>query len=189
MTLQVDEAASALRDAEAAAGRAASAHGYRIASSYLILWGVVWTAADVASQISPERGKIAWLVGVLIGVAGGVYLGVRQAARHVGRVQRGRKGWLQALIVAAAIGGFAASVSAIASPVSFAQSNAIAALAVGAIYMALGAGVGLRVSAVGAAIIAITLLGWFFARDYFFLWMAAAGGGGLILGGLWFREV
>ena len=47
MTIQADEAASALKAAEAAAGRAAAAHGYRIASSYLILWGVIWTVGNL----------------------------------------------------------------------------------------------------------------------------------------------
>jgi hypothetical protein len=98
---------------------------------------------------------------------------------------------LKAFLVALAIGGFGASAAVIAPALSFVQYSALGCLAVGAIYLAMGAGAGagLRLSAVGAAIMAATLVGWFFARDQFFLWMAVAGGGGLILGGLWLRKV
>jgi hypothetical protein len=185
MTIQAEEAASALKDAEVAAGRATAAHAYRIASGFLILWGAIWAVANVACQVSPHLGQTVWTAGSLVGVAGSVILGSRR------RGARGKGGWLKALLVALAIGGFGAGVSIIAPPLSFAQGEAIACLAVGAIYVAMGAGggPGLRLSAVGAALIVATLVGWLFAREQFFAWMAAAGGGGLILGGLWLRKV
>jgi hypothetical protein len=185
MTIQADEAASALKEATAAAGRAEAAQGYQQASGYLILWGVIWFAANVASQVSERTGIVAWNIGALIGVAGSVALGARQ------RRTRGKGGGLKSLLVALAIGGFGASAAAIAPRLSFAQYSALGCLAVGAIYLAMGAGAsgGLRLSAVGAAVMAATLVGWFFAREQFFLWMAVAGGGGLILGGFWFRKV
>lgn len=185
ITIPAEEAASALKDAEAAAGRAEAARGYHLASGYLILWGVVWVAGNVASQVSERVGITAWNVGVLIGVVGSFVMGARQ------RGVRARGGGVKALLVALAIGGFGMSSAAIAPGLSFMQFSALACLAVGAIYLAMGAGAGggLRLSAVGAAIMAATLIGWFFAREQFFLWMAVAGGGGLILGGLWFRKV
>ena len=39
-----------------------------------------------------------------------------------------------------------------------------------------------------AAIIALTLIGYFFVGDAFDLWMAFVDGGGLIVGGLWMRR-
>jgi hypothetical protein len=183
MTIQADEAASALKDAEAAAGRAEAARGYQQASGYLILWGVIWFAANVASQVSVRAGMAAWNIGALIGVAASIALGARQ------RRARRQGGGLKAFLVALAIGGFGASTAAIAPTLSFVQYSALGCLAVGSIYLAMGAAAGLRLSAVGAAVIAVTLVGWFFAREQFFLWMAVAGGGGLILGGLWFRKV
>lgn len=183
MTIQADEAASALRDAEAAAGRATAAHGYRLASGYLILWGVVWAVANVASQVSPSLGQNLWLGGVIAGVVGSILLGRRKGAeRSGGRTWKG-------LLIAGAIAAFGWGSALVSPPRSFGQGEAVACMAVGAIYIAMGANAGLRLSAVGAAVIAATLVGWFFARDYFFLWMALGGGGGLILGGLWFRKV
>ena len=42
--------------------------------------------------------------------------------------------------------------------------------------------------AIGLGITALTLIGYFFAGDWFNLWMAVVDGGGLILGGLWMRR-
>jgi len=183
MTIPADEAASALKDASAAAGRANAAYGYRLASGYLILWGLVWTVANVATQLSPRLGGFVWLGGVIVGVLGSVAVGLRKPAQGLpGRA------W-KSLLIAAAIVGFSWGSTLISPPQSFGQGEAVACMAVGAIYIAMGAGAGLRISAVGAAIIAATLAGWFFAREYFCLWMAVSGGGGLILGGLWLRKV
>jgi hypothetical protein len=184
MTIPADEAANALRDAEAAAGRSEAAHSYHQASGYLILWGMIWIVGNLASQQSEQTGLLAWDIGALIGVAGSVALGVRQ------RKPRREGGGVRALLIALAIVGFGTAVSAIAPALSFAQYSALGGLAVGAIYLAMGAGSGgLRLAAVGATMMVATVIGWFLVREYFFLWMAAAGGGGLILGGLWFRKV
>ena len=42
--------------------------------------------------------------------------------------------------------------------------------------------------AIGSAVIALTLIGYFFAGDWFNLWMAFVNGGGILLGGLWMRR-
>ena len=41
---------------------------------------------------------------------------------------------------------------------------------------------------IGTAIIALTLIGYFFAGPWFELWMALVNGGGLLLGGFWMRR-
>ena len=42
--------------------------------------------------------------------------------------------------------------------------------------------------AIGAAVIALTLIGYLWAGPWFELWMAFVNGGGLLLGGLWMRR-
>jgi len=42
--------------------------------------------------------------------------------------------------------------------------------------------------AIGLAVTALTLVGYFFIGEAFPLWMAFVNGGGLILGGLWMRQ-
>jgi hypothetical protein len=41
----------------------------------------------------------------------------------------------------------------------------------------------------GLSVSALTVIGYFWAGEWFALWMAAVGGGGLIVGGLWLRRV
>ena len=183
MTIPAEEAAGALRDAEAAAGRSAAARAYHVASGHLFVWGAVWVAANMACQISLPLGQIAWAVGVAAGIVGSALVGRRQSAQAKGG------GSAKALLIAAALAGFGASVQMIVPPLSFAQSNAIACLAVGAVYVGMGASAGLRLASVGAAVMVATVAGWLLAPAYFFAWIAVAGGGALLLGGLWFRKV
>ncbi|HEY3948813.1 hypothetical protein [Phenylobacterium sp.] len=181
MTIPAEEAASALKDAEAAAGRSARARGYQSGSGYLLVWGAVWTLANIAAQISERAGELAWTGLVILGVVASMVMGRRFGSGVAG-------GPVKALLVAAAIGGFGLCVQVVAPPLGLAQANALASLAVGAVYIALGSAGGLRLSAVGAVVMAATVVGWLFLRDWFFLWSAVVGGGGLILGGLWFRK-
>ncbi len=182
MAIQADEAANALKDAAAAAERSLAAQGYQTASGYLIIWGVIWTAANLACQASLHLGQIAWSVGAAAGAIASFILSARQPAR------RATGGRVRALLIVAAFLSFGIADALIAPRLTFQQSDAVAALLVGAVYVAMGSSVGLRLSAVGAAVMAATVAGWYVAHDYFFLWMAAAGGGGLIVGGLWFRK-
>ncbi len=181
MTIPAEEAAHALRDAQAAAGRSLQARGYQGASGYLIVWGVIWALANGVGQANPHAGQIAWMVLALIGVAISMRIGRGQGSRTA-------EGAARALLIAAAIGGFGFAVQVVAPPLSFAQADAVATLAVGAVYVATGATAGWRLSAVGAVVMIATVAGWLAARDWFFLWTAVVGGGSLILGGLWFRK-
>ena len=184
MAIEKKEAALALRDAERAAGRATVAAGYQDSSGYLILWGVVWALGNLASYFSLPWGGVVWPVLVVAGTVGSVALGVRSQRR----ADRPVNGGLMALLIALAFMSFSIGVSLIVGPRAFVQVEAIVCLAVGAVYIALGAATGLRIAAVGALVIAATIGGWLFAREQFHLWMALAGGGGLMLGGLWLRR-
>jgi hypothetical protein len=177
-----EEAAQALKDAEAAAGRSAAATRYQQTSGYLILWGLVWGFGNLAAWLHAPDQNLVWFGLTLAGVVGSFILGVR-------RPKSGPGGGLKALLIAFSIAGFGFGVSAINAFHSFEQYEGIMCLAVGAAYVVLGTQTGLRMSAVGAAIMLVTVLSWTYARDQFFLWMAIAGGGGLILGGVWMRKV
>ena len=54
--------------------------------------------------------------------------------------------------------------------------------------MAIGLWRGLRYVISGMAVVALTLIGFFYIGPIFF-WFAAVGGGAMILTGLWFRAV
>jgi len=55
-------------------------------------------------------------------------------------------------------------------------------------YIIAGLWLGGAFVAIGTAIIALTLIGYFFAGPWFELWMALVNGGGLLLGGFWMRR-
>jgi hypothetical protein len=185
MPIGREDAAQAPKAAEDAAGRSALAHGYRGASGFLILWGVVWAVMDIGYFLGPQSGGLLSLAGDVVGIGGSVILGARmRRARPGGYPMRGV---LSALTVALAIGLFGLGISAVMTIQTADQGQAIAGLAVGCVYVALGASQGFRLSAVGLGMVALTLGGWFFARDQFMLWMAVAGGGGLVASGLWLR--
>ena len=56
------------------------------------------------------------------------------------------------------------------------------------VYTIAGLWFGYAFVAIGLAISALTLIGYFFVGAWFELWMAVVNGGGLILGGLWMRR-
>jgi hypothetical protein len=185
MVIGREDAAQALKAAADAAGRSQRLHGYRGASGFLILWGVVWAVMDVGFYVGPSTGNWLSLVGDLVGVAGSVLLGLRMKRNRPGGYPvRGIAG---ALLIALAIGFYSLGMSVISPPHDAGQSQAFAGISVGCAYMVLGAVQGLRLAAVGMAMIVLTLGGWAYAHEYFMLWMAFAGGGGLVLSGLWLR--
>lgn len=185
MPIGREDAAQALKAAEDAAGRSERLHGYRGASGFLILWGVVWAIMDIGYYLGPATGNWLSLAGDAVGVGGSIFLGMRLRRRGPGAYPA--RGVVGALLIAFAIGLFGLGISAVAPVQSAAQGQAIAGIGVGCVYLALGASQGLRLAAVGLAMVALTLAGWVFARDQFMLWMAFAGGGGLVLSGLWLR--
>jgi hypothetical protein len=56
------------------------------------------------------------------------------------------------------------------------------------VYTIAGLWAGYAFVTIGLGITALTLIGYFFAGDWFDLWMAVVNGGGLVLGGLWMRR-
>lgn len=184
MVIERDDAARALAEAQRAAGRTADVINYRYASPYLLLWGLVWLVGNLVSQFLPAWSGPVWMGGVALGVAGSVLIGVRIGGRD-GR----RGGGAASLMISLAFAAFGIGVSVVAPFQSWAQSEAFFCLAVGAAYIVMGAFIGWRIAAVGVVVMAVTLGGWLYARDQFFLWMALAGGGGLLLGGFWLRKV
>ena len=185
MSIGRDEAARALRDAEAAADRSEAAVGYQRSSQHLFLWGVLWAAGNLAAYFRLPLGRYAFAILMLTGMAGSFWVGMR-ASRRDGR----RRNYaVQSLVVGVALALFSNGMMVVAQISSLAIAEAIICLAVGAAYMVMGVSMGWRLSIVGFLLMVAIMAGWIYAREQFFLWMAFAGGGGLILGGLWLRKV
>lgn len=184
MGIGPEEAARALRDAEDAADRSQTAAGYQNASHYLVLWGVIWTLGNVAAFLRMSHGTYVFTALMLAGTVGSVLIGRRTPA--VGGQRRSSA--VRALTISGAMVLFSFGVGRVAEIRSFATAEAVICMALGAAYMVMGTFIGWRLAAVGAIQMIAVILGWTYAREQFFLWMALAGGGGLILGGLWLRK-
>lgn len=197
MTLSPNEAANALRDMAAVENRSRRAYGYRQASPYLILWGVMWVVIYGLTQQWPRRGLAIWIVILVMGLAADFAISLRRAIRYDAQADHladptrrsavSRLSWGFAGIALTAF-AFVAATVAVMAPVTSSQISAFIALVVAAGCALMGLWLGLRFIIAGVALGALTLGGFFLLPAHFALWMAAIGGGGFILAGFWLRE-
>lgn len=154
-------------------------YGYAHSSPPFILWGVLWAIAYGLNDLYPVYGRVTWPVTVPVGLIGGFAL-----LRRSGR----RPGWRYGAI-AVTLFGFFYALFAIMGPTSGRQVAAVIPLALAAAYIIAGIWRGPRFVVTGLTIAALTLIGFFFLKAHFFLWMAGVGGAALILAGLWLKQV
>jgi hypothetical protein len=176
MPLSPQEAAQSLEDVRQTEQRSAEAYGYQIASNHLILWGLVWLIGYGATDLRPDLANIVWPVLMLLAISASFFM-----------PKSGKRNWRWAALVPIVF-VFIAATYAVMWPVSGAQQGAFIPLMVAAIYSGVGLWAGLRYLAIGVALAALTLGGFFFLHMHFLLWMAVVGGGALIVTGLWFRR-
>lgn len=182
MPLSQTEAAEALRDISQAERRSSAAYGYRLAAPHLILWGVVWFIGYGLTYARVSWTWV-WLPLIAIGIAGSFWIGVRS------KVGAERRDWRYSA-TALAVFVFIWAIFMVLPPRTDAQTGAFFPILVSLYYAVIGIwSRGLRILLTGAALVALTLIGFFWLQQYFLLWMAVVGGGGLILGGLWLRNV
>ncbi|HEY8574379.1 hypothetical protein [Phenylobacterium sp.] len=183
MTIPREDAARALKEAEAAADRSATAIGYERASPHLILWGVIWVVANSLGVLRAPYGGVLWPSLIVLGVIGSVVIGLKTRSRRGGRNQA-----VGALTIAFAFTLLGFGIQALAPTGSVVVAEGVMTLAIGMAYMVMGLAIGWRMTAIGTAVMLITIFAATWGREQFFAWMALAGGGGLILGGLWLRK-
>ena len=178
--ISADEAARALKEAAAAERKSAQLYLYRRASPYLYLWGAVWFLGYGASDLWPRDA--GWIWGGLILAAMGVSVLI---GRSVPLGERDRP-WRVPLIFLAVWAFFAATYRVMA-PVTLLQYGAFPPLVVALCYVAAGMFFGSRFVVAGAAIGALTMIGFLYMPVHFLLWQGLVGGLGLLLAGYWFR--
>jgi hypothetical protein len=177
------QAHSALADIDDITRRVRQSRFYRHASSMLMLWGALTFVGYLVSFAVPALARYAWIAVFLAGIAGSVTIGAASRRR-------------------AGINTF--NARATAAMVIFIAFGAIWSIGVGHFtprqlgafwptyfmlpYILLGLWLGQAFVAIGAAVIALTLLGYFYTGPWFELWMAFVNGGGLLLGGFWMRR-
>jgi hypothetical protein len=194
MNISQAEAASALRDVDAATARTIEMRAYGYASPHLILWGLIWIVGYALMGALPQKdwGWI-WLPLDLAGIVGSVMLGQRSrrmkaaAGSATGSGTGPGMGTMMAVMLFVVL--FVFAVYAVFAPTTPEPYLVFPAMVVGLVYVAAGAWKMPRLALVGAAVFALSVAGFLFLKPHLAYWIAAVGGGGLVLGGLWLRNV
>ena len=183
MTIESREAAAALNDIGEIARRVRQSTIYNLASLMLIMWGVLTFSGYLASYLWPRYAGYGWLAVYVAGIAGTIVISPLNQARSGVRTFDLRM--FAAFVLFVAFGIFASVWLGHFTPRQLGTFWPIYFMLV---YTIVGLWVGYAFVAIGVAIIALTLTGYFFVGDAFDLWMAFVDGSGLLLGGLWMRR-
>jgi hypothetical protein len=177
------EAASALSDIEQIVARVRQSRIYNLASLMLVLWGVMTFAGYLSTYLMPRHAGYVWISVYVVGIAGTIAVSAANRARS--GVQSFDLRMFTALLLFIA---FAVFISLWLGHFGPRQMSAFWPIYFMLVYAIVGLWFGWAFVAIGLGITALTLIGYFFAGDWFDLWMAAINGGGLMLGGLWMRR-
>lgn len=177
------EAASALLDIDDIVRRVRQSQIYDTASRSMILWGGLVFAGNLVTSLAPRYADYAWILVYVAGIAGTAAVSVFSRARA------GLRGFdpriLAAYLMFFAFGFFCVSVLGHFTP---RQLGTFWPIYFMLMYCMAGLWFGYAFIAIGLAVTALTLVGYYFIGAAFPLWMAFVNGGGLILGGFWMRR-
>src|SRR3954469_1007127 len=82
MTIDRQQAASALSDIDGIVRRVRQSRIYNLASLMMIMWGALVFAGYVATWLLPRSGGIVWIVIYLMGIAGSFVISRYDHARE-----------------------------------------------------------------------------------------------------------
>jgi hypothetical protein len=183
MTIDSKQAIEALNEIDAIVRRVRQSTIYDLASLMLIMWGALVIAGNIASHFWPREGGYIWIVVNAVGVAGSLAVGAFERRRM-------KVSHFDLRVVAAFVLFFAFGIlwSIVLGHFTPRQLSVFWPTYSMMIYTMVGLWVGWVFVAIGLCITALTLLGYFFAGNWFDLWMAVVNGGGLVLGGFWMRR-
>lgn len=185
MTISKEDAAQALGEIDQARGRLHEATAYEHAAPFLVIWGLVWLVADLLTQFAP-RFRLAWSVCVVAGIVASFAVGFAMGRKSL-PAQAGSD-WRQAatwFVVMAMV----FSLFLVIPVTSDREVHSVFGLVFGFIYVIVGLWMGWRVAALGVALVALTLIGFYAVGAWYPLFMGVVAGGALILGGLWLRRL
>jgi hypothetical protein len=184
-----EEAANSLRDIDRINHRTGVAGAYSHASPHLLLWGAIWAVGYTGCGLTrPDQWGYVWLPLIVVGAVGAMALGMRGRAKTASRSGAGFSPNAAGAILAVALGAFIASTYTLFQPVAPLPYLVFPALLMGLVYAVIGSFGMPRFLVIGACVLAFTMGGYLFAREWTPFWIAAVGGGGLLLGGLWLRQ-
>ena len=177
------QAADALSDIDDIVRRVRQSQIYDTASQLMLLWGALVFAGNLVTYLTPRYADYAWILVYVGGVAGSAAVSV------VNRAKSGVRSFdlriFAAYLMFFAFGFFCVNVLGHFTP---RQLGTFWPIYFMLMYCMAGLWFGYAFIAIGVAVTALTLIGYYFIGAAFPLWMAFVNGGGLILGGLWMRR-
>ena len=177
------QAADALSDIDDIVRRVRQSQIYDTASQLMMLWGALVFAGNLVTYLTPRYADYAWILVYVGGVAGSAAVSVVNHAKSGVRSFDLRI--FAAYLMFFAFGFFCVNVLGHFTP---RQLGTFWPIYFMLMYCMAGLWFGYAFIAIGLAVTALTLIGYYFIGAAFPLWMAFVNGGGLILGGLWMRR-
>jgi hypothetical protein len=183
MTIDSRQAIEAHNEIDAIVRRVRQSTIYNVSSLMLIMWGALVMVGNIASYLWPREGGFIWIAVNVAGVAGSFAVGAFESRRT-----RMRSFDLRSVAALALFFGFGILWSIGLGHFTPRQLGVFWPTYSMMVYTIVGLWVGWAFVAIGLGITALTLTGYFFAGNWFDLWMAVVNGGGLVLGGFWMRR-
>ena len=177
------EATEALAEINEMTRRVRQSRIYNLASLMLIMWGALVFAGYLGSFLLPRQAGYFWAALNVAGVAGSFVISAFGYRKTGIRTFDFRM--LSAFVLFFAFGFLCTTVLGHFTP---RQMSTFWPIYFMLLYIIAGLWFGHAFVAIGLSISALALAGYFWAGDWFDLWMAFVDGGGLILGGLWMRR-
>ena len=190
MTLDKTQAAQALADIDHSQRYSSSLYSYTRAAPYLIVAGLMWLTADLLMQFSSLSKTWIWPVVSLIGTAAFFAVATLQTRPESRAGAPARPGLFWRIVgVWLAVFAFMVATFTIYGLDDGRQQHSFIGVFFGCTSVAVGMFMGWRIVAVGIALTALSLFGFFEVHEYYLAYMGLVGGGALILSGLWLRRV
>ncbi|MDH6261201.1 hypothetical protein [Bradyrhizobium sp. BR13661] len=178
------EASAALADIDDIVQRVKQSQLYELASIAALWWGVLVFAGNLITWLWPFYAAYAWPVVDVLGVGGLIATRLfTPSRRHGGGFD------IRLVLVFALFFAFGNICTGVLGHFGPRELGAFWPIYFMLFYTLAGLWFGTAFVAIGLAIIALTLIGFFFIGEAFPLWMAFVNGGGLIVGGLWMRRI
>lgn len=190
MNVTRDDAVEALETISKAGGKVQRLQGYHQGAPHFLVWGTVWLVANTVTQFWPSQGNVAWIGMLIFGFIASTVIGCFQSAAYRKSPRPGGmnpKVNSRIGITSLVYFGFIFCLAAITHPETSRQYNAMISVFFAFLYMAGGIWAGWRLFAIGLVTAVAIMVGFYWVKDYFDLWMAIFGGGLLIAGGIWLR--
>lgn len=177
------QAADALADIDDTVRRVRQSLIYQVSSLALLMWGVLAFVGNIAGWLWPRYGLYVWITVYAVSIAGFLAIGAYQRSRNRIRVFDNR--YMLTFLLIAAFGIFVCYFGQFTPR----QQTVFWPIYIMLFYTMAGVWFGRAFLVIGATIVALTLIGYYFIPGIsLLLWMAAVNGAGLTMGGLWMRR-